>query len=307
MAPLEFHVVTGALGYSGRYIAQRLIEAGHRVRTLTGSPDRANPFGGRLEIAPFRWDDPAALAESLQGASVLYNTYWIRFPMPGVTYDDAVRNTCSLFAAARTAGVRRVVHVSITNPSPDSPFPYFRGKAACEKALIESGLSYAILRPAVLFGDDGILINNIAWALRRMPVFGIFGNGRYRVRPIHVDDLARLAVEQGRAAENVVLDAVGPEDFTYRELVEAIARVIGKRRLLMRVPASIGWRIGWLMGKFLGDVLLTRDEIYGLMANLLASGAPPTGSIRLTDWLRENAATLGRRYASELARRRPAP
>jgi len=304
MAEQELHIVTGAFGYSGRYITQRLLAAGRRVRTLTGSPRRANPFGDRVEARPFNFGDPAALAESLRGAAALYNTYWVRFNTPEATFDDAIRNTLALFAAAREAGVRRVVHVSITNPSEDSPFPYFSGKARIEKALAASGLSHAILRPAVLFGGEGILINNIAWALRRMPVFAVFGDGRYRLRPICVDDLAALAVEQGGRAEDCIIDAVGPETFTYRELVEAIGRAIGKPRKVISVPAAVGWRAGWFMGMAMGDVMLTRDEVRGLMAGLLFVNSPAAGTVRLTDWLRENAAWLGRRYFGELVRRR---
>jgi len=300
----ELHVVTGAFGYSGRYITKRLLDAGMRVRTITGSPGRASPFGGRVEAHPYHWGDPEKLAASLRGAAVLYNTYWVRFSTPGATFADAERNTRTLFAAARQAGVRRVVHVSITNPSEGSRFPYFSGKARCERALRESGLSFAILRPAVLFGGEGILINNIAWALRKFPVFTIFGDGQYRLRPIFVDDLAALAVEQGRRAEDAVIDAVGPETFTYRGLVQAIGQAIGKPRPVMRVPAAIGWRAAWLIGRLMGDVLLTRDEVLGLMANLLVTDSPPAGPTRLSDWLRENAETLGQRYFGELVRRR---
>ena len=85
-------------------------------------------------------------------------------------------------------------------PAPTSPWPYFRGKALVERALAESGLSYAVLRPAILFGGDGVLINNIAWLLRHLPVFAIGGRGDYRVRGIHVDDLAQLCLAKG--AEN---------------------------------------------------------------------------------------------------------
>jgi len=304
VAEPELHVVTGAFGYSGRYITKRLLEAGRRVRTLTGSPGRANPFGGRVEAHSYHWDDPEKLAASLGGAAVLYNTYWVRFDTPGATFADAERNTRTLFAAAREAGVRRVVHVSIANPSEDSPFEYFSGKARCERALRESGLSYAILRPAALFGGEGILINNIAWALRKFPVFAVFGDGQYRLRPIHVDDLAALAAQEGRRADNAVIDAVGPETFTYRGLVEAIGQAIGKPRLTMRVPATLGWRAAGLIGKMMGDVMLTRDEVLGLMANLLVTDSPPTGPTRLTDWLRENAATLGLRYFGEIVRRK---
>jgi len=303
-----FHVVTGAFGYSGQYIARRLLERGCAVRTLTNSPDRANPFAGRVAAVPYDFDDPARLAESLRGAAVLYNTYWVRFNSsrsgPVFSHSTAVENTLRLFAAAKEAGVGRVVHVSITNPSEDSPLEYFRGKARLERALAESGLSYAILRPAVLFGAEDILINNIAWTLRRFPVFGLFGSGQYRLQPIYVDDLAKLAVEQGDSDENCIVNAIGPETFTYRELVEQIGLLIGRRRPMLSLPPWLGYLAAAVLGKILGDVVVTRDEIEGLMAGLLYADSPPTGETKLTDWVRQHADTVGRRYASELARRR---
>ncbi len=299
----QLHAVTGAFGYSGKYIAQRLLEAGHRVITLTNSLDKPNPFGDRVKACPFHFDEPARLAESLRGVAVLYNTYWVRFNYKTFSYAGAVDNTLKLFAAAKAAGVRRVVHVSITNPSEDSPLAYFRGKAGLEQALIDSGLSYAILRPTVLFGKGDILINNIAWALRRLPVFGVFGDGNYRLQPVYVDDLAKLAVEQGAGNENVTINAIGPETFTYRELVKQLGQIIGRPRPIISLPPWLGWLGGWLLGRLVGDVVVTREEISGLMAELLYVDSPPTGSTRLTDWAGENAAILGKKYASELARR----
>jgi NADH dehydrogenase len=195
------------------------------------------------------------------------------------------------------------VHISITNPSEDSPLEYFRGKAILERDLIEGGLSHAILRPTVLFGKEDILVNNIAWGLRRLPVFGVFGDGQYKLQPIYVDDLAKLAVEQGRRTEDAVINAIGPETFTYRGLVEAVGKIIGKRRLIVSVPPSLGYLIGLVIGKLVGDVMITRDEIGGLMSNLLYIDSPPTGHTKLTDWARERSSTLGLRYTSELARR----
>ena len=229
----SIHVITGAYGYSGKYIAQRLLDAGRAVRTLTNSPQRPNPFGERVKAFPFDFNQPAKLGEALRGADVLYNTYWVRYDYAGTTQAVAVENTLKLFAAAKEAGVKRVVHVSIANPSADSPLQYFRYKARLEKALVESGLSYGILRPTVLFGGEDILINNIAWMLRRLPVLGVFGDGQYKIQPIHVEDLARLAVELGERRENEIVDAAGPETFTYRELVKQIARIIGKLRLIV--------------------------------------------------------------------------
>jgi NADH dehydrogenase len=235
---------------------------------------------------------------------VLYNTYWVRFNAPGFSHSQAVANTRTLFEAAHKAGVRRVVHVSITNPSEDSSLEYFHGKGQLERALRKSGLSYAILRPAVLFGHEDILINNIAWMLRKFPVFGVFGDGRYRLQPIYVDDLAALAVEQGQSRDNVVIDAIGPETFTFRELVETLGELLGCRRRIVSIPPWLGYAVARAMGTLVGDVVLTREEIEGLMADLLYVDAPAAGPTRLTDWVRDHAATVGLRYASELARRR---
>jgi NADH dehydrogenase len=215
----------------------------------------------------------------------------------------AVRNSRTLFTAAREAGVRRIVHISITNPDEDSDLEYFRDKAILERLLRESGLSYAILRPAVLFGQEDILINNIAWLLRKLPVFGVFGDGSYRLQPILVDDLAQIAVAQGRQSENVVINAIGPETFTYRELVKTIGRSIGKPRPVISVPPLVGYVAGRLVGQIQGDVTLTREEIKGLMAGLLYVDAPPAGWTKLSEWARQHADTLGQAYASELARR----
>lgn len=306
MSSAEIHVVTGAFGFSGKYIARRLLDRNREVRTLTNSIHRANPFGGRVHPYPYSFDDPGRLVSVLEGASVLYNNYWVRFNYTNQIhfgYGEAVENSRKLFSAARRAGVRRIVHISITNPSEDSPFEYFRGKAILEQEIMNSGLSYAILRPAVLFGAEDILINNIAWFLRRFPVFGIFGDGEYRMQPIYVDDLAKLAVEEGEKTGDRVIDAIGPATFTYRTLVRTIGDIINRRRPVISIPPAAGYAIGSVVGRCLHDVTITRDEIEGLMAGLLYTDSPPAGDTKLTDWAKKHRDSLGRRYANELSRR----
>ena len=305
MSTISTSVVTGAFGYSGQYIARRLLATGERqVRTLTNSTHKPNPFGERVRPFPFHFDRPEQLVESLRGAKVLYNTYWVRFNHETFAHETAVTNTLILFDAAKAAGVERIVHVSITNPSLDSSLEYFSGKARLEEALQTLGVSYAILRPTVLFGREDILINNIAWLLRKFPVFGLFGDGRYRLQPIYVDDLAQLAVEQGQKREDVIINAIGPETFTYRQLVEQIGVIIDRTRPIVSLPPSLGYALGWIVGKLVNDVLITRAEIEGLMADLLYVDAPPSGATRLTEWATQNKDRLGLTYASELGRRR---
>jgi NADH dehydrogenase len=300
-------MITGAFGLTGRHIAARLLAMGMPVRTLTNTRATEDPFGGRVAAYPLCFDRPDTLARHLEGVEVLYNTYWVRFDHARFTHEEAVKNTRILFEAARRAGVKRIVHVSITHPDIASPLPYFRGKAQLEEALAGSGIPHAILRPTVLFGGTAILLNNIAWMLRRFPVFGVFGDGNYKLQPIHVDDLAALAVGQATGREaggNTCINATGPETFTFRELVRAIGTATGRDRPLISIHPEIGLAVGRLCSLFLNDVLITREEIRGLMAGLLATETPATGTTRLTDWLATHGATLGQKYASELARRR---
>ncbi|HMA91171.1 MAG TPA: NAD(P)H-binding protein [Polyangiaceae bacterium] len=298
------YVVTGAFGYSGQYITRALLDRGYAVTTLTNSPKRDCDFADRVRVAPLAFHSPDELTNGLRGAKVLINTYWVRFDHATFTHLQAVENTRKLFRAARDAGVQRIVHVSITHPSKDSPLPYFEGKARLEAVLHDTGIPYSILRPAVLFGGRDILINNIAWTLRRFPVFGILGDGQYGIRPIHVVDLARLAVDESEREGQRIIDAVGPESFTFRELVVTLARVIGRPRPIISIPPMVGLLVAKLVGLYQRDVFLTKEEIMGLMAGHLASDAPSTGTIKLTEWASSNADALGKHYASELRRRR---
>ena len=297
----QLHAVTGAFGYSGRHISSLLLERGERVASLTGHPQRADPFGGRVEVRAFHFDRADLMREALRDVEVLYNTYWVRFDHGASTFSRAVENSRVLFRAAAEAGVGRVVHVSITNPSLDSPLPYFRGKAQVEQALRASGLSHAILRPAVFFGGRDVLINNIAWLLRRLPVFGV-APGVYGLQPIHVDDFAHLAAEQGGSRTDVTLDAVGPETLGFRELVTLVRHAVGSRALVTTVPPWLLLLAARLLRPVVGDVVLTRDEVEGLRLGLLVSRDPPTGPTRFTDWLPRNAQALGAEWASELGR-----
>lgn len=298
----ELNVVTGAFGYTGKYITQKLLSLGKKVRTLTGHPARPNPFGGRISVVPFNFDRPEDLTRSLQGATVLYNTYWVRFSYGRVTFDRAVENTKTLVKAAEEAGIRRIVHISITNASEESPFPYFRGKGILERVINRSRLSYAIIRPTVLFGHEDILINNIAWMLRRFPLFVIMGSGDYKIQPVFVEDVAEIAIKAGQLEENIVMDAVGPEVYTFNEMIRLIACKIHSKAKIVHLRPELALFFSRLVGYVVSDVVLTRDEVYGLMSNLLVSEKPPTGHIRLGDWLTDNADSIGTSYASELRR-----
>jgi NADH dehydrogenase len=301
----DIDVVTGAFGYTGRYLSSRLQAAGRRVRTLTNHPRPQPPGAPPIDVRPYRFGDARALAESLRGVDTLYNTYWVRYTAAGTTYDEAVRNSRLLLDAAVVAGVRRVVHISITKPRHDSFYAYYRGKAQVEDAVRAGGLQYAIVRPTVLFGDDDILVNNIAWLVRRFPVFAIPGDGRYRLRPVATADLADLCVRLGAGSDDVTVDAVGPESYAFEDLVAAVATAVGARCRLVHVPATLVGLAVPALGLLTRDVVLTRDELRGLMAEYVHVDGDATCPTRLSTYLAQNADRIGTRYQSELARRRP--
>jgi nucleoside-diphosphate-sugar epimerase len=302
---VDLDVVTGAFSFTGRYIARRLLAEGRCVRTLTGHPERPNQLGGRVEVAPYDFDRPERLAANLEGVRAIFNTYWVRFPYRGMTFETAIANTQSLIDAAKRAGVRRFVHLSVSNPSLDSPLPYFKGKAILEKLLIESGLSYVIVRPTLVFGLGDILINNIAWLLRNFPVFVIPGSGEYWMKPISAEDLAAIAVDASKDDRNVVIDAAGPEIYTFNELVRILARAVRSKSAIVHLNPRMTMMVLKLIGLATRDVTLTADELRGLMANLLVTEGAATGQTRFSEWLPLNADMLGIAYESELARHFP--
>ncbi len=303
MKDSELDLVTGAFSYSGARIAERLLHCGRAVRTLTFHPDRAHPLRARVDAIEYRFDDPVALARSLEGVSTLYNTYWVRFDHGQTTFANAVENSRTLFHAARRAGVHRIVHISIANPSIDSPLPYYRGKALVERSLAEVGVPYAIVRPTWVFGGGrDILANNIAWILRRMPAFAIPGSGNYPVQPVHIDDLVRICEQVARADGDVIVDAAGPETMSFDQLVQSIRRAVGARAPIVHLPPVAMAAVARALGVVMGDVVLTADEISGLSAGLLVSHQPPLGQIAFSEWLTQHSRSIGRSYANELER-----
>jgi len=294
--------VTGAFSYTGRYITRALLTQGYQVITLTGHPNRPHPFGDQVQAFPYNFDQPKALIASLEGMSTLYNTYWVRFNRGEVSFQRAIANTRSLIQAARDAGVRRLVHISVTNPPPNSRFPYFQGKYILEQAVQDSGLSFAIIRPTLVYALEDILVNNIAYLLRRLPLFAIPGSGSYRLQPIYAGDLAEIAVQAGEAVENLIWDAAGPDIYTYQQLAGLLSSALRRKVLFINLPPALAYAISRILGAALKDVLITRHEIDGLMAELLVSAQPPRGYTRFPAWLGDNAASLGLRYVSELER-----
>ena len=304
---MAVHAVTGATSFTGRFIGERLVRGGDRVRDLTRRPEVPHRLGPAASSTLLDFDHPARLAAALEGVDTLYNTFWIRFERGPITYAWAVARCRLLFSAAVQAGVRRIVHISVINASHAAPTAYFRAKATVEDALGGLGISHAIVRPTVAFGPGDILLNNMAWTLRRLPVFGIPGDGRYPIQPVHVDDIAAIAIQAGSLTVPMTVDAAGPNTFTFGEFVALVRQAIGSRTLVVPIPVAAALLAAQGIGLAVRDAVLRRDEVIELQAGLMRSSAEPLGTVRLADWLGANADGLGRSWSNELDRhfRRP--
>lgn len=295
-------IVTGSFGYIGKFITHELLERGVEVKTVTTHPEKPNPFGGKVKASTYNFENPDQLTAYLFGCETLFNTYWVRFNYRQWSFDEALENTKILFHCAKNAGVKKIVHIGVTNPSEQDDLPYYKGKAYQEKALRELGVEYSIVRPTLVFGKEDILVNNIAWTIKKFPVVPIFGSGKYRVQPIFVEDLAAIAVDASRSEGSRTLDAVGPETFTYEAFLRLIAKESDRNIAFVRTPPAIGILLGKLIGLFLKDVLLTKDELRGLMEEKLTSDQEPNGKTKFSEWLHDNRHLIGSRYTSELNR-----
>ena len=297
-------VVTGAFSYTGSFIARRLLAAGHQVRTLTNNPTPPPDLAGNVAASPLDFDDADGLVRFMRGADTLYNTYWIHSNYGADAFAGAVRRSQQLFAAARSAGIRRLVHISIANPTA-SGHPYYASKAALEEALRSTGISYGIVRPTLVYGEGDVLINNIAWVLRHFPIFAIPGDGAYRLQPVHVGDVAAIAVAAGLTRDNLTVDAAGPDILRFDELVRMLRKAVGSRAVLLRTAPALALLGARVAGFIAGEVLLTGEQLDDLRGEVLISHDPPRGTIRFTEWLPRQRTFLGLRYASAKTRHQP--
>jgi uncharacterized protein YbjT (DUF2867 family) len=300
MGPLV--TVTGAAGFSGRFIAEALLDRGYEVQSLVSNLARKDPFEGRVRYSAYNFADFDVLKTNLKNVTTLVNTYWVRFNRGDINFELAINHSRILFNAAKAAGVERIIHISVANPSPDSELPYYRGKWQVERQLIEIGIPYTIIRPTLIFGLGDILINNIAYLLRRFPAFAIPGDGKYRIQPIHGEDLAEIVFESIDARTNLIMDAAGPEIYDYNEIVQMIASVVGSKSWIFHLQPGQAVFLASIIGRLLGDVIITREEIAGLMQNKLVSSQTALGKSSFHEWLIEYSPRIGKIYASELER-----
>ena len=295
------NLVTGAFGFTGKYISDLLIKKGEKVRTLTSKTD-INLYNENIEVFQYNFEDKEYLIKAMSGAEKLFNTYWIRFPYKSHTFEKVVFRTKILIDCAKEADIKKIIHISVSNANSKSKLNYFKYKGIVEEMIKDSKIDYFILRPTIIFGKESILINNIAWFLRKFPIFIVFGKGKYLVQPIFIEDIAKIAVLESDNSANKIIDIVGPEVFEFKEMVNFIKTKISSKCKILYLPTFLFQIFIPILNFLTKDVVLTKEELKALKENLLYSKEEPIGQKKFTDWIEENKFDVGKEYFSELLR-----
>jgi NADH dehydrogenase len=262
--------VAGGSGFIGRAIVRRMAATGGiKARVLTRNPDAARKRLDSPNVEFVRADisEPATLAEALKDAvaivdAVQFEGYPVENPARGQTFERVdYGGVVSLIAAAKQAGVAQFIYISGAAADESSSHPGFRAKGRAERAIRESGLTYTIFRPSLVYGPEDKVVNGLAKALKFAPIFGVPGTGHQKVQPVLVDDLAAcvtLAI-QGRG-HNGTYEIGGPDLMTFDEMMRIIMDASGHRRPLFHIPEGLMRAVGGLAEK-LPKPILSRDAV----------------------------------------------
>ena len=280
--------VFGGSGFVGRYVVQRLAEAGHRVLVGVRHPERAGflrPMGDVGQIVPIKADiaDTVSVAGAIEGSDVVIN-------LVGILYEKGAQRFAAIHAqgaervakAAKAAGVGRLIHMSAIGADRQSKSAYGRTKAAGEAAVRAAFEEATIVRPSLIIGaEDGFL--NLFGSLSRIaPVLPLIDGGTTRFQPIHVGDVAAAITQMAGALETKgrVIELGGPRVYSFRELLEYIVSETGRRAVLVPVPSGLMNINAWFL-EFLPAPPLTRDQIAMLARHNVvgASGDQAVGRI----------------------------
>ncbi len=237
--------LTGATGFVGHALLQRLCAAGHVVRCLVRRGSETE-LRGQGAIARIEGDvvTRQGLDEGMAGCDTVIHLVGIirEHPASGVTFERVhPQATMNVLAAARTAGIRRYVHMSALGARPDAAARYHRSKWAAEEAVRASGLDWTIFRPSIIYGRGDGFVTLLASMVRRLPVVPVIGSGRQRLQPIPVEQVAAgfVGALDRPATVNRTYEVGGPDAVTMVDLLDAIGHALGRRRV-RKISVPVG-------------------------------------------------------------------
>lgn len=232
--------ITGGSGFVGQNIVRAI--QGHTLRLLMRTPASATAEAG-IEHVQGDVTDPASLDGKMDGCDIVVHLVGIIEETGNATFDNVIRQgTENVVAEARRAGVRHFIHMSALGARNDPRYGYHTAKYMAEQAVIHSGLTYTIFRPSVIFGPGDGFITTLAGVVKSFPVIPVVGSGQTKFQPVHIGDVADAfarAVNDPDGTANKVYELGGDRPYTYEEMLDAIARELGKSKPKIKVPVGL--------------------------------------------------------------------
>ena len=262
-------IVTGGTGFVGRYVVKELINSGHKPYLLIRDPAKARElFGDEVAITEVDFFSKDSLRKALKesGAKYIVHLIGILFEMPrkGITFEKVhFEIPKNLYEVAMEEGVKKIVHMSSLGTSDKAPSKYHSTKRKAEKFLMETGISYVILRPSLILGPEQKLFADMDRITRLFPVVALPGSGSYRFAPISVRDVARCFARAltRRKTDNSIYALCGPAEVTFKKLLEDTFRIMGRKVLLMPLPRTLMTIAGAVAEKILEPPPFSSDQM----------------------------------------------
>ena len=258
-------LVTGATGFLGRRVIRELLDRGDQVRCLVHTPGRERIFHHRdVEVQYGSVRNPESLSNAFYDVEAVAHLVGIIRPRRRDSFEGIHREgTINVLTAAKEAGARHFLHVSVIGSANDRTYPYLYTKWLGEQEVINSGLPYTIFRPSMLYGEGDEFLNALAGLVRLFPLVPVIGSGNNRMQPLAADDLARcIAATLGREdLKGRTLDLGGPGRLNYNELVSEVAKAMGKRHLKVHLPTWLMYAVAKVSQGLLSRAPITTDQI----------------------------------------------
>jgi uncharacterized protein YbjT (DUF2867 family) len=271
--------VYGGSGFLGRHVVRALCKRGYRVRVAVRRPELANhlqPLGrvGQIHAVQANLRYPNSVEAAARGADVLINLVGILYERGRQRFDTVQSFGAEAVALAAAAYGARLVHVSALGADENGTSSYAGSKGVGEKLVLAAKPSATVLRPSVVFGPEDDFFNRFAALARVLPALPLVGGGRTRFQPVYVGDVAAAVVEavEGRAKDGAIYELGGPEVKTFKEILQYVLAVTGRRRLLVPVPYALAEIKAWFL-QFMPKPLLTPDQVELLKTDTIVSEA----------------------------------
>ena len=277
--------VFGGTGFLGRRVVRRLLERDFSVRVAARHPERVAALFPDVQLDAIHADvnDDRSVAAAVAGVAGVVNAVSLyRESGPQTFHSVHVEAATRVARLAREAGVGRFIHVSGVGADAESASPYIRSRGKGEKAVREA-FPAAIIRPSIMFGRGDAFLIPISRMLRRLPVFPLFGRGQTQLQPAYVEDVADAIARVMQNAHSLMCyELGGPRVYTYRSLLEVIARHVGKKPRLVPMPFGL-WHALAAVAEMLPEPAITRNQVELMqLDNLTSPGVPGFGDLRIS-------------------------